>query len=164
MAYFETTVGAFWRSFFAAAIVGPFFALLMGLRYGLGLVETPLARFVAVEAIAYVIAWVAFPFVMLSIARLIDRDERYLGYIVAYNWAAVLQNALYMPIVGLTVAGALPAALASALGLVALSVIMLYTWFITRTALDIGAPAAVGIVVFDFILSIFIDAFADSML
>jgi hypothetical protein len=164
MRYFGTSVEAFWGSFFAAIIVGPFFSILMVMRFELGLVETTAERFVAVEAIAYVIAWVVFPYIMLGIARLLERDEHYVRFIVAYNWAAVLQNALYMPIVALTITGAMPPALASALGLITLAVILFYTWFITRTALDIAGPAAVAIVLLDLILSIFVDAYADSIL
>ena len=164
MAYFGDTPEAFWRSFFAAVIVGPFFAVLMAMRFDLGLVETTVSRFAAVEAIAYVVAWTAFPVVMASAVKMLDRDEHYIRYIVAYNWAAVLQNALYMPIVALTVAGAIPPALASALGLVALAVILLYTWFITRTALDITGVAALGLVLLDVIIRVFVKSIANGMI
>ena len=164
ISYFGTTSDAFWRSFFAAIIIAPFFAVVMALRYGLGMVEVDPARFVAVEAIAYVTGWLAFPYVMLSIARLLDRDEHYVRFIVAYNWAAVLQNVLYMPIICLARIGALPDAMSATLQFVALLVILFYTWFITRTALDIGGPAAVAIVLFDLILGIFINVYADNML
>jgi hypothetical protein len=171
IAYFGTTTDAFWRSFFAAAIIAPFFAVVMALRYSLDMGDVSLdmsdvdpARFVTIEAIAYVTGWVAFPYAMLSIARLIDRDEHYVRFIVAYNWTAVLQNALYMPIICLAMIGALPDGLSAILQFVALAVILFYTWFITRTALDIGGPAAVAIVLFDLILGIFINVYADKML
>jgi len=41
---------------------------------------------------------------MMLVVRAIDREPLYIRGIVAYNWAAVLQNLLYMPvaILGLT--------------------------------------------------------------
>ncbi|MCZ6467897.1 MAG: hypothetical protein O6829_11555, partial [Alphaproteobacteria bacterium] len=104
MTYFETSLAGFWRSFYAAVIVAPVFAVLLAMRYAAGGEATDEVRFASVEAIAYVIAWVAFPLVMVSLARLLDREERYLGYIVAYNWASVLQNGLYLPLVMLGMA------------------------------------------------------------
>ena len=112
--FFENTVEAFWRSFFAAVIVLPFYAMLLQLRYETGAVGAGVARFAAVEMIAYVIAWLAFPLAMASVAAILDREERYLGYIVAYNWAAVLQNALYLPIAMIGVAGGMGAGSANA--------------------------------------------------
>ncbi len=164
MTYFETSLAAFWRSFYAAVIVAPVFAVLLVMRYAAGGAAVDEVRFASVEAIAYVIAWVAFPLVMVSLARLLDREERYLGYIVAYNWAAVLRNALYMPVVMLGVTGTVPAETVGPLILIALSVVFVYIWFIARVALDVGAWTAVALVALDFALSVFIDVVASSML
>ncbi len=161
MTYFETSLAGFWRSFFAAVIVAPLYAVLLLLRHGAGETAVDGVRFAAVEAIAYVIAWVAFPLVMVYLVRVLNREERYLGYIVAYNWAAVLRNALYMPVFMLGVTGTVPA---GPLILIALSVVFVYIWFIARVALDVGAWTAVALVALDFVLSVFIDVVASSML
>ncbi len=164
MTYFETSLAGFWRSFFAAVIVAPMFAVVLVMRYAAGGTGVDGVRFAAVEAIAYVIAWVAFPLVMVSLARLLDREERYLGYIVAYNWAAVLQNGLYLPLVMLGVAGVIPAETAGPLSLIALLLIFVYGCFIAKVALDVGAGTAVALVALDFVLSVFIGIVASSML
>ncbi len=164
MTYFETSLAGFWRSFFAAVIVAPMFAVVLVMRYAAGSNGVDGVRFAAVEAIAYVIAWVAFPLVMVSLARLLDREERYLGYIVAYNWASVLQNGLYLPLVILGAAGVIPAETAGPLILIALSLILVYGWFIAKVALDVGAWTAVSLVALDLVLSVFIDIVASSML
>ncbi|MCZ6466304.1 MAG: hypothetical protein O6829_03405, partial [Alphaproteobacteria bacterium] len=106
----------------------------------------------------------AFPLVMVSLARLLDREERYLGYIVAYNWASVLQNGLYLPLVMLGMAGVIPAEATGPLSLIALSLILVYGWFIAKVALDVGAGTAVALVALDLVLSVFIDIVASSML
>ena len=63
MRHFNLSVEGFWRSFFAAVIVAPGYALLVVQRtldrpegYALG-------STVVVESIAYVVAWAAFPIV-----------------------------------------------------------------------------------------------------
>ena len=122
----------------------------------------PLFRFITLEAIAYVIAWVAFPLLMASLARLLDRDDFYIRYIVAYNWAAVLQNLLYIPIAILAAAGVLSIALSNTLGLMALALIVAYTWFITRTALEVAAGMAAGIVGLDFMLNVLINTVVEA--
>ena len=164
MTYFETSLAGFWRSFYAAVIVAPVFAVLLVMRYAAGGGAVDGVRFAAVEAIAYVIAWVAFPLVMVTLARRLDREERYLGYIVAYNWASVLQNGLYLPLVMLGVAGVIPAETAGPLSLITLSLILVYWWFIAKVALDVGAGTAVALVALDLVLSVFIDIVASSML
>ncbi len=164
MTYFETSLDGFWRSFYAAVIVAPFYAVLLLMRHAVDTTGVGAVRFASVEAIAYVIAWVAFPLVMVSLARVLDREERYLGYIVAYNWAAVLQNALYMPVVMLGLTGTVPVNAANALTLIVLSVVLVYTWFITWTALNVSAGTAAALVALDFVLSVFINAVASSML
>ncbi len=164
MTYFETSIEGFWRSFFAAVIVAPFYAVLLFMRYAASETGVGAMRFASVEAIAYVIAWVAFPLAMVFLARVLKREERYLGYIVAYNWAAVLQNGLYLPLGMLGVTAAVPVGAANVLGLIALSLILVYTWFIARVALNVGAGPAAALVALDLVLSVFINAVASAML
>ncbi len=164
MNFFEVSIGGFWRSFHAAAIIAPLFGTLLFMRFSAGLVDAGAWRFAAVEAIAYVIAWVAFPLIMVPLSKLIERQERYLGFIVAYNWAAVLQNAIYLPLAIMATGGIVPADTANALGLIVLMMILIYTWFIATAALKISAAGAAGIVALDLVLSIFINAISESML
>lgn len=164
MTYFETSLAGFWRSFYAAVIVAPFYAVLLVMRHAADTTGVGAVRFASVEAIAYVIAWVAFPLAMVPLARVLDREERYLGYIVAYNWASVLQNGVYLPLVMLGVAGTISAETAQALGLTAISLILVYTWFITKVALTVGAGTAAALVALSLVLSILVDAVASWIL
>ncbi len=158
--FFDTSEQGFWRSFFAAVLVAPFYLILVSVRYS-ELTETvPFVRFLAIETIAYVIAWVAFPLLMASLTRSLGREAHYIRYIVAYNWAAVWQNALYMPVAMLSVGGVLTTANANVLGILALALIVIYVWFVTKTALEVTAAMAAGIVGIDFFLSILINTVA----
>ena len=64
MRCFDISPLGFWCSFYAAAIVAPLYCLLLLVRFNIGDVETPLYRYLAIQTIAYVIAWVAFPLAM----------------------------------------------------------------------------------------------------
>ncbi len=108
MDYFRNTSGAFWRSFRVALYIAPFYAALLMMRYAAGEVSTPVLRYIVIEIIAYVIAWVAFPVIMDYLTKVMDRREKFIRYIVAYNWAAILQNMLYLPLAMLSVNGILP--------------------------------------------------------
>ncbi|NQV84331.1 MAG: hypothetical protein HQ494_10980 [Rhodospirillales bacterium] len=153
--YFDTSTTGFWRSFFAAVLIAPFYFLILHFRYA-EFADTSFFRFVALETIAYIIAWVAFPLFMSSLVREIDRTENYVPFIVAYNWSSVWQNALFLPIELFAITGVLPSAAASLLGLFALAAIIAYVWFVTRTALGVSGPMAAAIVGIDFLISILI--------
>jgi len=161
--YFDVSNAGFWRSFFAAVLIAPFYFLLLYLRFA-GFADVPAIRFFALEFIAYVIAWVAFPLFMASLVREINVEKNYVPFIVAYNWSAVLQNALFLPIEILALAGVLPVDAANLLGLLAIAAIVAYIWFIIRTALGVTGAMAAGIVAVDFLISILINTIAINVL
>lgn len=153
---FDSTIEAYWKSFNAAVIVAPAYALLLVLR--LTEIDTtagflPLA---IVETLAYIIGWVAFPLIMIYVCDRIGRFDRYLRYIVAHNWSNVIQVALFL-IVTILAKGFLGGGMAVFLGLSATVAILFYQWFIARAALEISGGAAAAIVGLDLIISILIN-------
>lgn len=164
LAFLDCTIGGFWRSFFAAVIIAPIYAAMLGVRFTNEALNTTPFRFLAVELIAYVIGWVAFPLLMTTLARVLDREPHYLRYIVAYNWASVWQNILYLPLAILSLSRAVPEGPAGLLILVVLSFVFVYSWFIARAALDIPGLLAIPLVTLDIGLSLTIAAIADSLL
>jgi hypothetical protein len=162
--YFDATVEGFWRSFYAAAIVAPGYAILVMLRLAEMPVQAGSMRVFLIESIAYVISWTAFPLAMFYVCQMIDRGDRFIRYIVAYNWSSVVQMAAFLPVATLAASGALPDPLGSVLTMLVTLAVLFYQWFIARTALEIPGPGAAGIVLLDIILSVIITGFADSML
>ena len=65
-------------------------------------------RFSLVEGIAYVLSWVAYPVVVEWLTRRLGCRERFEGYLAAYNWSMVLQNAAVFPVAMLTGLDLLP--------------------------------------------------------
>jgi hypothetical protein len=156
MAFFDKSLVGFWRSFFAAVLVAPLFIILLAVRHATGDLPVAPLRFLIIESTAYLIGWTIFPLIMISVADSLDRTERYLGFIVAYNWASVWQNLVYLPFLTLTALGVVPRSAATIVNELILLVVLGYIWFIAKSALQIGTWMAVLIVVMDFSLAIFI--------
>jgi hypothetical protein len=166
MRYFDTSLEGFWRSFYVAILAAPFTGLLIYFNLtGTGVkVAGDWFHILAGETIGYVIGWTAFPLAMFYLSEAIGRRDKYLGFIVAYNWSTVVQLAVILPpafIYWLGVLPHLPAVLLLAAGNIAL---LLYEWFIVRTALSLPGLAAAGIVALDqVVIAYFIQWATDSM-
>ncbi|MEM7225725.1 MAG: hypothetical protein AAF495_22295 [Pseudomonadota bacterium] len=162
--YFNRTLEGFWRSFFVAVLVAPGYALLIGLDWASHAPAASFGRAVLVTTIAYVITWVAFPVIMYHIAQAIDRQHRYISFIVAANWSWVIQMVLVLPVALLDSSGVLPTALASLLPFLVTALLLTYVWYIAVTALQVTGWVATGLVALDFFLGIVIDIVTRGML
>jgi hypothetical protein len=161
---FDASIDGFWRSFRAAIICYPLYLFLLVLRVKAAQWRASgAATILIVETIDYVIAWVAFPLLILPLSRWLGRAERFLPFIVAYNWSQIPQTAL-IAVIGLDgVTGLLsPAALPSA-ELVAVIATMVYEWYIARVALAVGGAAAVLAVLVDLLLGTILGRVAASL-
>ena len=164
MAFFNATEQGFWRSFTAAILIAPLFALLLTIRYHVNEAGVSLLRFTAIETIAYVVSWVAFPLLLFHLTDILGIGHRFIRYIVAYNWASVLQNLLYLPFALLVEAHLVQGAGSTFFGIILFGLVLLYTWFVTRTALEVTNLLAAGLVMIDLVLSIFINTITQGML
>ncbi len=162
--YIDRTADGALKSFYAAVIVLPAYALLLGLRLADQGVEASLMHIVLVEAIAYVVNWTAFPLVLYRVAAMLNRPERYAGAVAANNWAAVVQMGAYLPAVVLGKLGVLPEGLDNGLVLGVMMAMLVYQWFVLRTALEVSGIAAAALVMLDLFLSAMIGDFADNLL
>src|SRR4051812_6647033 len=84
---FDRSLDGFWRSFRAAFIAYPLYLVLVTMRVSVAEWERSGGLWIAaVETIAYVIAWSAFPLIMLAVTRWLDRSNRFFDFMVPYNW------------------------------------------------------------------------------
>jgi hypothetical protein len=110
-----------------------------------------------------VISWVAFPLLMLPLARWLDRENRFLAFMVAYNWSQIPQTVLFVS-VGLDgAAGLLPPSAARLAGLVAIGAVFVYEWYIARVALAVTGIQATLVVIVDLLLGTVLSRVADSL-
>ncbi|MBP2313459.1 hypothetical protein [Azospirillum soli] len=162
--YMDRTPEGAWKSFYAAIIILPAYALLLAIRLWDQAQDTPLFQLVTVEAIAYVVSWTAFPVIMHGVTRMLDRSSRYVDFLCAYNWSSVVQMAVYLPVVVLAATGLLPAPLSEGLVFGVMLAMLTYQWFVLRTALDVPGLTAAILVLLDLFLSALITDFADGLL
>lgn len=163
MDYFDKTVEGFWRSFWAAGLSAPLVILILVLRYAYAGGDLDLLRFVLVESIGYAIMWTAYPLAAWYLLQLLGRSNRYIGYIVAYNWANVIQIAASIPIAALIATESLPSPLLSVIWLVILAALLFYQYFVARVALEVDVAVAAGLVFADFMLSMLREAVVQAL-
>jgi hypothetical protein len=154
---FDTSVAGFWRSFYAAVIALPPYAAMTVLRLAHDMPASDPTRLVAIESISYVIAWTIFPLAAFYLTQMLGRAQRYTAYIVAYNWANVLQVALYLPVTMLSAGEVVSRGVTALLGLIVMGAIVSYQYYIARTVLEIDPMPAVGLVVTDLTLGIMLN-------
>lgn len=162
--FFDNTVEAFWRSFWAAAIVLPAYAILLVLRHSGSEIGVGAITAFFVHAIAYVIGWVAFPFLMFYVTQMIDRGQWYCRYMVAYNWSVILQITVMLTVSLFAASGLVSPAIGGAATVITVVFILIYQGFIARTALQVSGPGAAGIVFMDFLLSLMLDGWSAKLL
>ncbi len=146
------------RSFQAAIIAAPFFALLILLRSNEHPLSSDPLRALFIEAIGYAIGWTAFPLAAWYLANALGKSQRYTTYISAYNWANVLQVAAFVPVAGLAASDLAPDSIVVLMALLLTGMVIYYQFFIVRTALEIEPLPALGFVAIDLILGLLIDA------
>jgi len=156
MRYFDRSLTGFWRSFWVAALAAPFWAIITASELAQMHLAGDWFRLIAAEAIRYVISWAAFPLAAFYIVRIIGQERNYLGLIVALNWASLLQLSFLLPIVLLINSGILPPSIGSLAGLAAEIAVLVYEWFVIRTALSATGLAAFGFVLLDFLIADFL--------
>lgn len=161
MSYLNLSVEGFWRSFFAAVLVAPGYALLVGQE--LFAREEPVNAMwaVLVETVAYGVGWAAFPVVAIFLTRLLNLSRNYVPLVVAANWAAVIQIAGFLAAIAL---GVVLPPLAGLMVVAATGAILFYQWFVIRTALGTSGGVAIAFVLVDLLLTSVVSMSAESLL
>ncbi len=164
LACFDRSLDGFWRSFRAAVIAYPLYLVLLVMRVTVEEWQGSGGwRIVTVETIGYVIAWVAFPLLMLTVTRWIGRAHRFFDFMVPYNWCQVPQSALFV-LVGLeSESGMLGTQASEAIDIVAAIATLVYEWYIARVALETTGSAAAFVVLVDLVLGVVISRVVGSL-
>jgi hypothetical protein len=154
--YFDSSDSGFWRSFWAAVIAAPAYALVVALNLSDNDPVVDVTRLVLIESVAYVMGWTAFPLAMATLAKKLDRSHHYTRYIVASNWGGVIEMTAFLPAVAIATGAPGLQILPS---LVALAMFG-YQWYIARLALDVTPVQAILPVTLNFALGLTISIVA----
>ena len=164
LVYFDRSAEGFWKSFFAAALIAPAYLILVTIDVTERDTSAGALRLFIVFISAYTLRWTVYPLVTRAVTQAIGRESAYISFIVAFNWAQVIQMIVYLPIIVLSTIGLIPEGMSALLHMVVYAIILAYQWFITRTTLDISPFAAAGFVALDLVISIVITGMADGMI
>ena len=91
---------------------------------------------------------------MITVSRLLDRQQHYVRYIVAYNWSSVYVIAALVPIFILQQIGLMSIGFGAVLSLCVIIWSLYYRWFVAKVALDVSAFTATMLVIGDLAMSI----------
>ncbi len=154
MGWFDLTIPGFWRSFLAVALAYPGFVVMTWCERALLASPPATGSYLLWESLAYVGESIAFPVIMIFLARMLRLGGTYVPFIIAYNWSGVWVTVLLLPPLALLGFGLVGFTLGGLLNLAASIAAVYYRWTVTRVSLATGGFTALGLVVVDTLLSI----------
>lgn len=158
---FDLSIRGFWRSFGAAFVVLPVYIYFVAVNFD-G-TDATTAWFVIVKALAYAAAWAAFPIVMVGLAQVLNLKANYVPFIIASNWASVLQVLLFIPVNTLAAFNGLESDATGLLYFLTTVIVLVYQWFVARTALQTTIGVAAGLVAVDLFLGLLVAGMFDRL-
>lgn len=151
--YFRVSNDAFWNSFWAAVIVVPgevIGAILLATGEDAATLQADPVHGLLVFIGIYAIVWLLFPLAMAGYLEAIQRGERFVLFVVAWNWARVVRMAIILPAVVVFAAeGTNTPGWGAAIYLGALAGTLVYAGFVGRAALDVPLRTAVIVVLIE---------------
>ena len=146
MNWFNLTIEGFWRSFFAALPVAPFFALLVYLDFGHRAEPIDAGRGMFTTVLVYGVGWAMVPLIMILVTKLLGLSRGFIPMMVAYNWTTVPQIILQALATLPGAVGLISDEMSGTLLFAAVIYILVFEWFVIRTTLRTTAVTAIGIV------------------
>ena len=153
--YFEESPQAALRSFFAAVLVAPAYLILILLAHNEAPPRDPLEVGVVV-LLGYSLLWTVFPLVAYRICLIIDRERAFFRYLCADNWSSIITQHFQLVVLLLIAGGIVPEVLASLVVLAMYACLLIYSWFIARSCLDVSSAVAAGFIVLQQIVGLLI--------
>ncbi|MCH8917751.1 MAG: hypothetical protein IIC52_06820 [Proteobacteria bacterium] len=117
---------------------------------------------VLVFLLAFALDWAAFPLAVLALAPSMDFEDHVLRYIPALNWARVLELVVLLP--AAAIGGAEPGGLGVLFRLALMIIVLVYHWFVAKSALEVTGPQAAFLVGLNLVMGFIISLWALSLI
>ena len=160
MNWFDFSSAGFWRSFYAALPAAPFFALLVYLDFQKHTAPVDVGWEIFVTILVYGIGWAIVPLMMIPVTKLFGASHSFIPMIVAYNWTTVPQIILQALGALLGTLGLISEGLSAIILFTVVVYVLVFEWFVIRTALQTTTTTAIGIVMLLETVGILINIFA----
>ncbi len=161
LTFFNVSVEGFWHSFFAAVLVAPGYVILVGQGL-LGAPDGYAPWAFMVHVASYLISWIIFPLVALVVTDMLKLGHRFTAVIVAVNWSAVIEVGVFL--LAITLATILPAGPGGMIILAVTIGIIVYQWFVIRTALQTTGAIALALVLFNLVTNLMLEKLTERLL
>lgn len=149
LGFFNISVEGFWRSFFAAVLLSPFY--LITIWPEIVVTDGGISVWAAVVHLAtYGAGWILFPLVAFFATDILQLGHRFTALVVAVNWSSVLIFGLFT--LAVAFAALVQGPLASLLIVALTAGLIVYHWFVIKTALDTTSAVAAAFLLFNFVL------------
>ena len=146
MNWFDLSIAGFWRSFFAALPVAPFFALLVYFDFSRQTDSFDVGQETLVTIVVYAVGWTIVPVIMVLVTKLLGTGRNFVPMMVAYNWTTVPQIIIQALAALPGAIGLISVELSGAVLFTVVIYILVFEWFVIRIALQTTAMTAAGIV------------------
>lgn len=161
--HFDVSVDGAYKSFFAAVVVAPGYALLLllsfaGVRFSASGLEIFLMAFGG-----YVLLWTIFPLAAFYLLRGLAMEDRFRPMLVGYNWAQCLVVYAFLPLAALAASGTIPG-IGAIVTIVQFVLAPAYVWFVMRTALKGNGQVAFGLLLLSLAIEIVVMVFIQGRL
>jgi hypothetical protein len=164
---FDVSEKGFWTSFSVIILAAPIQLYLSSSRTDnlTALAETtgqtytvpPFAPEMLSDGIAYLGVWIAYPLLMIFLAKVMKVSERYAPYIIARNWSNLLiYIVLGAPPNAIFRLGLIESEIWTLMNLIILMVEIWYLWRVAKCMLRVNGGQAASLVTFDVLLSFLI--------
>ena len=161
LSYFNISVEGFWRSFFAAVILAPFYMLSIG--HDFFSADQGFSFWaMMVHLLTYAASWVLFPLVAFFATDLLNLGHRFTALVVAVNWSSVLIFGLLA--VGVGFVTIVQQSLAELALMILTAGLFVYHWFVIKTALETTATVAIAFVLFNLLLGAMLNQIAGRLI
>jgi len=169
--YFNISIEGFWRSFIAILIVAPFYLIFLVLNHD-QLSTTELSTeaatskefYVSMKLIAHILGWLVFPVVMIPISRLMDLSQRYIPYIIVWNWSNVLVMVVILPAVLIFPPSEHSGQSAKLILMAAQITVLFYGYLVARAGLECKTLTAIGVVMLDLLFGLLFNLLAGRLI
>jgi hypothetical protein len=164
LAFFDRSPAGFWRSLWVLAFNTPAGLILAGLYKPDLYARGGVLRVIVLQVLGDLVFFLVFAAIMQVVARVIGREERWLDFIVPYNWTQAPVMALLLALGGLHMGGVLPSALGALLIEAVLIGWYVFCGWLARTALGVPVLGAVAVALGDFVLTKLLSRVMDAVL
>lgn len=164
LSFFDRSAAGFWRAFWVLAFNTPAGLILAGLYKPEIYQRNGLFRVIVLSGLGDLVFFLAFAALVNLLAKLLDREARWLGFIIPYYWTQAPVMALLLALAGLNMSGILPGVVG---GLVIEAVIVAWYAFcgwLARAALGVPVMGAVAVALSDFVLTKLLSRVMDAVL